>query len=59
LIIAENVETAWMDAFRVPAVRNIEDLNGILGNQILSRFRAIFDYRGGRLILEPIRPSRR
>ncbi len=56
-IVAENIETAWMDAFREPAVRNIEDLNGILGNQILGRFRAIFDYRGGRLILEPIRRS--
>lgn len=58
-IVAENVETAWMDSFRVPAVRNIEDLNGILGNQILSQFRAIFDYHGGRLILEPIARSGR
>jgi hypothetical protein len=54
-IVAENVETAWMEAFRIPAVRNIDDLNGILGNQLLGRFRAIFDYRGGRLILVPIR----
>jgi hypothetical protein len=54
-VLAENVETAWMDSFRVPAVRNIEDLNGILGNLLLSRFRAFFDYRGGRLILEPRR----
>ena len=38
-IVAENVETAWMDSYRVPAVRNIEDLNGILGNRILSQFR--------------------
>lgn len=53
-LIAENIRTAWMDAFRVPAVRNIEDLNGILGNRWLSRFRMIFDYRGNRLILEPI-----
>jgi hypothetical protein len=58
-IVAENVETAWMDSYRVPAVRNIEDLNGILGNRILSQFRAVFDYRGGRLILEPIEQSRR
>jgi hypothetical protein len=58
-IVAENVETAWMDSYRVPAVRNNEDLNGILGNRILSQFRAVFDYRGGRLILEPIEQSRR
>jgi len=53
-IVARGVETAWMDAFSVPAVRNIENLNGILGNQLLSRFRAFYDYRGGRLILEPL-----
>jgi hypothetical protein len=53
-IVAKGFETAWMEAFGVPAVRNIENLNGILGNQMLSRFRAFFDYRGGRLILEPV-----
>ena len=51
-IVAEGVETAWMEAFRVPAVRKIENLNGILGNQLLDRFRVFFDYRRGRLILE-------
>jgi hypothetical protein len=58
-LIAENIQTAWMDAFRVPAVRNIEDLNGILGNRWLIRFRVFFDYRGSRLILEPIVRSER
>ena len=52
-ILARNVETAWMERFGVPAVRNIENLNGILGNRLLNRFRAFYDYRGGRLILEP------
>jgi hypothetical protein len=52
-IVARNIETAWMEAFGVPAVRNIENLNGILGNQLLNSFRAFYDYRGGRLILEP------
>jgi hypothetical protein len=53
-IFAEGVETAWTEAFGVPAVRNIPNLNGILGNQFMNRFRVFFDYRGGRLILEPI-----
>ena len=56
-ILARNVETAWMERFGVPAVRNIENLNGILGNQLLNRFRAFYDYRGGRLILEPYDPA--
>jgi hypothetical protein len=58
-IVAEDIETAWLEAYRVPAVRNIENLNGILGNQLLSRFRTFFDYRGGRLVLEPVRRSGR
>ncbi len=53
-IFAEGVETAWTEAFGVPAVRNIPNLNGILGNRFMNRFRVFFDYRGGRLILEPI-----
>lgn len=53
-IVAEGVETAWMEAFDVPAVRNIPKLNGILGNRFLRRFRVFFDYRGGRLIVEPL-----
>jgi len=58
-IVAEDIETAWFEAYRVPAVRNIENLNGILGNQLLSRFRTFFDYRGGRLVLEPVRRAGR
>jgi len=58
-IVAEGGETAWLEAYRVPAVRNIENLNGILGNQLLSRFRTFFDCRGGRLVLEPVRRSGR
>jgi len=53
-IVARELETAWLGGHEVPAVRNIEDLNGILGNRFLARLRAFFDYRGGRLILEPI-----
>ena len=53
-IVAEGVETAWTEASGLPAVRNIPNLNGILGNRIMNRFRAFFDYRGGRLILEPV-----
>jgi hypothetical protein len=53
-IVTRGVETAWLEAFGIPAVRNIPNLNGILGNQLLNRFRTIFDYGGGRLILEPV-----
>jgi len=58
-IVARGVETAWMEAFGIPAVRNIENLNGIVGNQLLSNFRAFYDYHGGRLILEPVDRSAR
>jgi len=58
-IVARQVETAWMEPFGAAAVRNIEDLNGILGNQMLGSFRAFYDYRGGRLILEPVNRSAR
>lgn len=57
-IVAREIETAWLGGQDVPAMRNIEDLNGILGNWFLSQFRTIFDYRGGRLVLEPLRPTR-
>jgi hypothetical protein len=57
--VANELETAWLEAFGVPATRNIEDLNGILGNRFLSRYRVFFDYRDGRLILEPIRRTNR
>lgn len=53
-IFAEGVETAWMETFSVPAVCNIPNVNGILGNRFMNRFRVFFDYRGGRLILEPV-----
>jgi len=58
-IVARRVETAWLEAFGVPAVRNIENLHGILGNQLLGSFRAFYDYRGSRLILEPVDRSAR
>ncbi len=58
-IVARRVETAWMEAFGVPAMRNIENLHGILGNQLLGSFRAFYDYRAGRLILEPVDRSAR
>jgi hypothetical protein len=54
-VVVENVETAWVEPHEVPAVRNIPDLNGIIGNQLLSRFRVFFDYRHGTIIIE--RPS--
>jgi hypothetical protein len=55
--VVENVEAAWTEPFQVPAVRNIPNLNGIVGNQLLRRFRIFFDYRGGRLILETLSGS--
>jgi hypothetical protein len=55
-VIGTRVETAWLGGHEVPGVRSVENLNGILGNRFLSRVRVIFDYRQGRLILEP--PSR-
>jgi len=58
-IVARGVETAWLEGFGVPAVRKIENLNGILGNRLLSSFRTFYDYRGGRLILEPVDRSAR
>lgn len=56
-IVARSVETAWIEASGIPAVRNIENLHGIVGNRLLGRFRAFYDYRGGRLILEPVERS--
>jgi len=52
--VARNVETAWMEGYRIPAVRNIPKLNGVLGNALLRRFRVIFDYHRGTMILEGI-----
>jgi len=51
-LVTRNVASAWMEPFRIPAVRNIPKLNGILGNPLLSRYHVFFDYRHGRLILE-------
>jgi hypothetical protein len=51
---AVDIETSWVESYRVPAVRTIPGLNGILGNALLGRFRVFFDAPGGRLILEPL-----
>lgn len=51
------VETTFIESYRLPAARNIPDLNGVIGNGILSRYRSIFDYRNSRLILEPLDSS--
>jgi len=51
-LVTSNLEAAWMEPFRIPAVRNIPKLNGILGNLLLSRYHVYFDYHHGRLILE-------
>ena len=57
-IVSEGVETAWVGTLGMPAVGNIPNLNGILGNRFLSRFRVIVDYRRDRLILsDPRVPS--
>lgn len=50
--VTTNLETAWMEPFQIPAVRNIPKLHGILGNALLNRYRTVFDYRKGRLILD-------
>lgn len=52
-----DVETNWVEPYRIPAARNIDGLNGILGNPLLSDYHVFFDYRGGRLILEPLEPA--
>lgn len=49
-----DVETTWVEPYRIPAARNIDDLNGVIGNPLLAGYRVFFDYRGGRLILEPL-----
>jgi len=51
---AAGVDTAWIGSAGVPALNKIPDLNGILGNEFLSRFRVIFDYGRERLILKEI-----
>ena len=57
-ITLSHAETAWVEPYRISAARNIEDLNGILGNRFLKMFRVFFDYNGGRLILERPKPIR-
>jgi hypothetical protein len=54
--VVTGFDVAWMESYRMPATRTIPKLNGVVGNGLLSRFRAFFDYRGGRLILEPLPP---
>jgi len=49
--VTTNLETAWMEPYQIPALRNIPNLNGILGNALLSRYRTVFDTRRGRLIV--------
>ena len=49
--VTERLETAWMEPFQIPAVRNIPKLNGILGNALLDRHHVVFDYSRGRMIL--------
>lgn len=49
--VVTNLEAAWLEGFQIPAVRNIPDLNGILGNSLLGRYHAIFDYHRGTLTL--------
>mgnify|MGYP001824046183 FL=1 len=49
-----DVETTWVEPYRIPAARNIDDLNGVLGNPLLNDYHVFFDYRGGRFILEPL-----
>lgn len=51
-IVVEDVETAWVRAFEIPATNAISKLDGVLGNRLLTRYRVFFDYRHGRLILE-------
>jgi hypothetical protein len=51
-LVTENLEAAWMEPYQIPAVRNIPNLNGILGNALLDRYHVIFDYSRGRLILQ-------
>ena len=51
-LVTSNVAAAWMEPFRIPAVRNIPKLNGIVGNPLLSRYHVFFDYHHGQLILE-------
>ncbi len=51
-LVTENLDTAWIEPYQIPAARNIPNLNGILGNALLSRYHVIFDYSRGRLILQ-------
>ena len=53
-LLSKNVMTSWVGSYQVRALRNIPDLNGILGNGILGRLRTVFDYRSGRMVVAPI-----
>lgn len=50
-LVTENLDTAWLEPYQIPAARNIPNLNGILGNALLGRYHVVFDYSRGRLIL--------
>ncbi|MDX2437358.1 MAG: aspartyl protease family protein [Acidobacteriota bacterium] len=52
--VVSNLETAWMEPYQIPAIRNIPNLNGILGNALLGRFHTVLDYHHGRLIVGPL-----
>ncbi|MCJ7753257.1 MAG: hypothetical protein MUP13_01700, partial [Thermoanaerobaculales bacterium] len=49
--VTTNLETAWMEPYQIPAVRNIPNLNGILGNALLNRHRTVIDCPHERLIV--------
>lgn len=51
-IVATDLDTTWVKAPQIPAGRNIEELNGVIGNGLLSRFRVIVDTHRGRCIFE-------
>ncbi len=53
-VAVAGVETAWIGSSGVPALKKIPNLNGILGNQFLSRFRVVFDYGRERLIINDV-----
>ncbi len=53
-VLSRNVTTTWVGSYQVPALRNIPDLNGILGNGLVSQLRTIFDYRRGVMVVAPI-----
>jgi hypothetical protein len=51
-IVAADLDTTWVKPPQIPAGRNIDKLNGVIGNGLLSRFRVIVDIRRGQCIFE-------